>query len=67
MIYVFIMIMIFFIKIQMINCSHGTTKVVAGLGLLGLGALTGNQDVTNLGSAVTTLGIGTKVAAHLFG
>ena len=48
-------------------CSHGTTKVVAGLGLLGLGALTGNQDVTNLGSAVTTLGIGTKVAAHLFG
>ena len=48
-------------------CSHGTTKLVTGLGLLGIGALTGNQDITNVGSAISTLGIGTKIAAHLFG
>merc|ERR1712226_982818 len=47
--------------------NHGTTKLVTGLGLLGIGALTGNQDITNVGSAIPTLGIGTKIAAHLFG
>ena len=40
---------------------------MTGLGLLGIGALTGNQDITNVGSAISTLGIGTKIAAHLFG
>ena len=46
---------------------HGTTKLVTGLGLLGIGALTGNQAVTDTGSALTTLGIGTNIAAHFLG
>ena len=40
---------------------------MTGLGLLAAGALTGNQGLTDVGSGLTTLGIGTKVAAHLFG
>ena len=45
---------------------HGKNKFVVGAGLAGLGLLTGNTGLSNLGTNVAGLGLKTKLAAHLF-
>merc|ERR1739844_201091 len=46
--------------------QHGKNKFIAGAGIAGLGLLTGNQGITNLGTNLAGLGLKTKLAAHLF-
>ena len=44
---------------------HGTQKVATGVGLIALGAVTNNQNIAETGTALATLGVATKVGAHL--
>ena len=46
--------------------NHGTNKVLVGAGLAGLGLLTNNRGITNLGTQTVGLGAGTLVASHFF-
>jgi len=47
--------------------SLGTAKLVGGAALTGLGLVTRNDGLTNAGLNIGALGVGTKLAAHLFG
>ena len=44
--------------------SHGRTKFWTGAGLWGLGAVTGNSGLQNVGGGLAKLGLLTKVGAH---
>merc|ERR1712117_644905 len=46
--------------------NHGTNKVLVGAGIKGLGYLTNNQGLKNLGKQTIGAGAGTLVAAHFF-
>merc|ERR1712129_510633 len=46
--------------------EHGKNKFVVGAAIAGAGLLTGNQQITSLGTNVAALGLKTKLAAHLF-
>ena len=45
----------------------GKAKIVTGAGLAGLGLLTGNSKLTNTGTKLAALGVGSKLLAHAFG
>merc|ERR1712025_1008180 len=44
----------------------GGKKIIGGLALKGLGAVTGNQGLYNLGKTITGLGVAKTIGAHLF-
>ena len=44
--------------------SIGTSKLLTGAGLYGLGAVTGNQQLQSTGKALKTLGAATLVGSH---
>ena len=46
--------------------SHGKQKFWTGAGLYGLGTVTGNQGLKNVGGGLAKLGLLTKVGAHFF-
>merc|ERR1712001_515640 len=46
--------------------NHGHQKFWTGAGLYGLGAVTGNQGLKNVGGGLAKLGLLTKVGAHFF-
>jgi len=45
----------------------GKAKIVTGAGLAGLGLLTGNSKLTNTGTKLAALGVGSKLLAHVVG
>ena len=45
--------------------SHGTTKLLTGAGLWGLGAVTGNQALQRTGEGLKGLGVATLIGSHL--
>ena len=45
----------------------GKAKIVTGAGLAGLGLLTGNSGLTNKGTQLAALGVGSKLLAHVIG
>merc|ERR1712020_882224 len=47
--------------------NHGRTKFWTGAGLWGLGALTNNQGLQNVGGGLAKLGLASKVLAHVPG
>ena len=49
-----------------LNFSHGKQKFWTGAGLYGLGAVTGNSGLKNVGGGLVKLGLLTKGAAHFF-
>ena len=58
-----------FIIIYNANClsltlSHGQQKFWTGAGLYGLGAVTGNSGLKNVGGGLVKLGVLSKVGAH---
>merc|ERR1712038_621265 len=44
----------------------GGKKIIGGLALKGLGAVTGDQGLYNLGKTITGLGVAKTIGAHLF-
>jgi hypothetical protein len=48
------------------STSHGKQKFWTGAGLYGLGAVTGNSGLKNVGGGLAKLGLLTKVGAHFF-
>ena len=48
------------------STSHGKQKFWTGAGLYGLGTLTGNSGLKNVGGGLAKLGLLTKVGAHFF-
>ena len=47
--------------------SVGTTKILAGAGIAGLGLLPGNQQLQQSGGTLTLRGGHTSIGAYLFG
>merc|ERR1712072_1355536 len=45
--------------------NHGTTKLLTGAGLWGLGAVTGNQALQRTGEGLKGLGVATLIGSHL--
>ena len=57
---------LFIIFISLTLYSHGRDKFWTGAGLYGLGAVTGNNQLKNVGGGLAQLGLLTKVGAHFF-
>ena len=49
-----------------LNFRIGGKKIIGGLALKGLGAVTGDQGLYNLGKTITGLGVAKTIGAHLF-
>jgi len=45
----------------------GKAKIATGVGLAGLGLVTGNSGLTNKGTQLAALGVGSKLLAHVLG
>ena len=60
---------LFFLKNIILHsfCRVGKAKIATGVGLAGLGLVTGNSGLTNKGTQLAALGVGSKLLAHVLG
>ena len=54
------------VSFALLISSHGRQKFYTGVGLWGLGALTNNRGLQEVGGGLAKLGLASKVAAHFF-